>query len=935
MAQERTASMENQIERPLENPAHTASPLSTAPMQGQGSSPSRAAIEALFRHRAALLWTVGTVFGVTLLYVLLVPRTYQSEMNILVRNARPEYLLSPERNNGSTPLPEVTEEKINSEIEVLKSKDVADTVVDSNWPAKPLGERTAAEMRAHEKSVLFYGHHLNVESLRKSNVIHVTYTARSPREATETVEHLLDAFLAKQREIEHSTGASSFFATEAKRYKAELDDAQQQLAGYQQRNQIVSLPEKEATIENQIAQLEDQIRATQVAITEASSRVSGGQGQLRTMPARESTSERLIPNTYTVEQLTTLLANLQNQRTAALVKFLPTDRMVVELDKQIADTSAALHTAADARATENTTDVNPVYQQVSSSVAQATTELRALNGRLADQNEQLARLKNFLIGVEGSTVDYTTLQTRVTELQGNYQLYTQKRNEAEIADAMDRQNLVNVAVAERPTFSAKPFRPEPLIDLSLGAFTAVFLGICVVFFAEMGRDTVAAPYELEALTRIPVLATVPFIDSSLSGSHWSPPAPRGTGPVRTPASTPEPDDWSGSYGEPEPAGAYAGSAPAFAFEASAPQREEVAAAPAATSPIEIEIEAAATVPQPIVAVQPVAAASLEAVAPQPQLIPLATVAAPVSSLVASVEPVERAFSFAPAPPPQAAPISLHPAAPIAPPSLAASAVALPSPTSASEEPAMFHRSPASSSEPTLLNLSSAPGEIKPILEFDLKPEPRPQDASKPAAPLVTVRDPISRPVLPLRPSQIRRVAFLPDSAVAQATLHPGKSVEAGVEIEHVIGDEIAPMLAEPVAYPPPRRRPSGAHMIASEIPEVVSIGSPQPAAQKPLQPAAALAQPQPPVPVFIPEVRIPEVRIPEVREAGNITPLSEPRHSPSSARLAAIRQEIQGGRPRLSPSQRALHGRPEATRDRNGRIAYVTYTVDRRNHDNQ
>jgi hypothetical protein len=108
---------------------------------------TRAAVEALFRHAGVFLWTVGIVLLATALITTFTPRTYESEMNILVRNARPDYLISPERSTGQIVQQDVTEERINSEIEVLKSKDVADVVVDPDWSATPLNERSDAQVK--------------------------------------------------------------------------------------------------------------------------------------------------------------------------------------------------------------------------------------------------------------------------------------------------------------------------------------------------------------------------------------------------------------------------------------------------------------------------------------------------------------------------------------------------------------------------------------------------------------------------------------------------------------------------------------------------------------------------------------------------------------------------------------------------------------------
>ena len=67
---------------------------------------------------------------------------------------------------------------------------------------------------------------------------------------------------------------------------------------------------------------------------------------------------------------------------------------------------------------------------------------------------------------------------------------------------------MNVVVAEQPTLSYIPVRPKPLVNAVLGMVTALFLGLCAVYLAEAGRNTVATPRELEAASQYPVLATL-------------------------------------------------------------------------------------------------------------------------------------------------------------------------------------------------------------------------------------------------------------------------------------------------------------------------------------------------------------------------------------------------------------------------------------------
>jgi uncharacterized protein involved in exopolysaccharide biosynthesis len=159
-----------------------------------GNTTARAVVEAAFRHRGIFWGTFWAVMALTAVIALLTPRTYESEMEILVRNARPDYLITPERSTGQIMQTEVTEERVGSEMDVLKSRDIADVVVDPGWDAKPLSARSDSEIKSHDKSVAEFDKHLTIEALKKSNVIQVSYVTKDARQAQAALDRLLTAF---------------------------------------------------------------------------------------------------------------------------------------------------------------------------------------------------------------------------------------------------------------------------------------------------------------------------------------------------------------------------------------------------------------------------------------------------------------------------------------------------------------------------------------------------------------------------------------------------------------------------------------------------------------------------------------------------------------------------------------------------------------------
>src|SRR6476469_1832894 len=101
---------------------------------GYGKHPIRLrdGASAVFRRRGLILFTFLAVIAGTILVTLLLPNRYESRMKILVKNQRVDVAITPEATSGvNAPAidNEVSENQINSEIELLTSKDILTEIV--------------------------------------------------------------------------------------------------------------------------------------------------------------------------------------------------------------------------------------------------------------------------------------------------------------------------------------------------------------------------------------------------------------------------------------------------------------------------------------------------------------------------------------------------------------------------------------------------------------------------------------------------------------------------------------------------------------------------------------------------------------------------------------------------------------------------------------
>jgi uncharacterized protein involved in exopolysaccharide biosynthesis len=453
---------------------------STSPSKSEPAQVSvRDVASVLFRHKLILCATFLTVVLGTVVFTLLTPNEYESRMKILVKNTRSDVQITPERTNGSTGnYPEdVSENQINSEIELLTSTDLLKQVVvecdlaraRSSWSAR-LGlspSQTSQDVQV-EEATRQLAKDLQISPVKKANLIEVKYSSRSPEKAAAVLRKVQALYLEKHLKLHRPPGTYEFFKAQADQAEAQLKESEKSLSGFQQSMNVVSLTQQKDQTVQKLTEAKSKLLETETFQREVDDRLAKGQQQWQTLQPRIVTQSRALPNQYSAERLNTLVVELQNRRTQLVTKFRTDDRLVREVDQQIKNTRAALDRASKETATEQSTDLNPLRQTLEAELARGRIDQAGANGRHAMLLQQVAQYEAQLSRLEGITAQYEDLNRQVKERDENYQLYQKKAEEARITDELDQSKITNVSVAEAPVQPQLPARPNRLLNLVLG-----------------------------------------------------------------------------------------------------------------------------------------------------------------------------------------------------------------------------------------------------------------------------------------------------------------------------------------------------------------------------------------------------------------------------------------------------------------------------------
>lgn len=463
----------------------------------------------LFRQRWPMLTAFALIVFAVAISGIWIPK-YEAQMKILVLRQRSDSMVTPSANAPTQfSNDQVSEEDLNSEVELLNSDDLLRKVVltvglsgiSSSQTDRENGIRIAEAVRA-------LGRNLKIEPVRKTNVISVTYQARDPKKAEEVLKALAAAYMEKHLEMHNPSGEFKFFDQQSEQYKQRLDQAQGKLIDFSKRTGVVSSEfERDAAL-RQADEFDSTAHQAQTTMHETEQRVRALQAQLQTIKPRMTTTVRTSDNPQLLQQLKSTLLNLELKRTELLTKYEPTYRLVQEVDQQIADTKKAIILEQGRPFRDETSDQNPDFQWVQAELTKAQADLSGLKARAAAATAVAQKYRAQAQSLDQDMIVQQNLMQAAKTQEDNYLLYVHKREEARISNALDQGGIVNVALAQQPVVPALPKR-SPMGVALLTLLLAGTFSLSVAFVLDFFDPTFRTPDELAGYLEMPVLAALP------------------------------------------------------------------------------------------------------------------------------------------------------------------------------------------------------------------------------------------------------------------------------------------------------------------------------------------------------------------------------------------------------------------------------------------
>jgi len=418
-------------------------------------------------------WMVAACFALSVITAVIVahamPPVYVAVATIIADKNPPVILVT-----GTSQTPSIFEQQPVSQ--APSAETVVELAKSSVVREMAKGQLASFRDRAAVDTVL---KGLRIQQVGDTDIVRIstesTSSALAAAAANALARSMVDQDLAARRRL--ATGTRQFIEQQLERSRRTLEDSEAALVAFKDRNHDVSLSDETVLNLHKLADLEDQLLNVKLQHAQ----VDAGLPDRGGAAARPSTTQD--SGDPVVTTLRNRLAALQVDLSGLRQQYTPAYPAVMGTQAEI--------DAARSR----------IGEEVARNQAALDTRERGIS-------DAIAAIEQRLLSVPAQEAQLAALTRNNQDAVRDYTLFSEKLQEARIAEGSIGSALRLVDTAQVPT---APVRPRRNLDAALGAILGIALGAAGAVLADQADDHVRMPRDIERALQAPVLGTIPLL----------------------------------------------------------------------------------------------------------------------------------------------------------------------------------------------------------------------------------------------------------------------------------------------------------------------------------------------------------------------------------------------------------------------------------------
>lgn len=440
--------------------------------------------------------------------------------------------------------------RVNNEIEVLKSTSLARRVVQSlkkspmadslyilgnrKLPSKGLGlSDVTGGIIAGIKKILFFEEvdsllladsldrpivkdlqeAMKVEPVRQTEAVRITVSAYDPQEAALIANTIANEYY--NMDLAFNRGEviemKNFLEEQLDDIEKQLRASEEALRAYQEKEGLVVLDETAKILIDQLSTFEANYY-TALADLKVTQESLNNQQKMLTEREQAIIKESINTTNPLINQIRQAIAEFEAEKITIMATqgYGPTHETIRELDRRIKELKDRLVREAEKITSLGLTpeEQSKISAELLHNIIQSNIELIALETKTKEYKQLVDQYTAKLNRLPENTLQYARLDRERQVNEKYYMLMKTKYQESRITEA---SKISNIRIVDPAIPPEKPFKPKKRMNILLGAFLGLGLGLALAFMRDYFDHSVKSGEDIQRLG-LTTLAIIPTID---------------------------------------------------------------------------------------------------------------------------------------------------------------------------------------------------------------------------------------------------------------------------------------------------------------------------------------------------------------------------------------------------------------------------------------
>ncbi|BAL83450.1 putative exopolysaccharide biosynthesis protein [Selenomonas ruminantium subsp. lactilytica TAM6421] len=423
-------------------------------------------------------------------YLLITPPTYQSTSLLRIKQEKGlgDSILSSVAGNAG-----MTTQRMNTNAEILKSRNVIEPVIEKTEEPNKDGKLPSYE--GYIKS------HVTTKPFKDTEILQVDVTGKSPEQAQEANQLIVDGFLSRLAELSHAEqGATRAFLEErVESSKKELSDAEDKLQKFQVENKLFSTQDQIKQITDKLSIIDKEKAANKLNLEQAQAALGTINGQL-------DNSGRGIADSAALQQYKVQLAQLAAEKAGYTGIYTEDHEKMQAVNQKIANVQASMEKEIGSIVARQAPSSSSVQQKLladkfqnEAMVAVEQAKAKALAALDKENEDLISKLPEKEQG-------YVRVKRDTEVAQEIYVMLAKRLEEAKIAE-----NMVptEVQVVDSATLPEEPIKPKKAMTMLVALLLGLLTGSAFVTAKGILNRRMRTTEDVEHYLELPVLGIIP------------------------------------------------------------------------------------------------------------------------------------------------------------------------------------------------------------------------------------------------------------------------------------------------------------------------------------------------------------------------------------------------------------------------------------------